>query len=109
AGEYRLRPRSLDEALGGEIVHLVRRAVGHRLDERVLVEQVGGDELYSVHQVPDSLVRRGGAAPHDADHPVSLLEKELGEVGAILPGDPCYQRGTHSVSPSASVPPGGIL
>jgi len=61
----------------------------------MLVEQVGGDELDPVDEVRNPFVRRGGASTDDAEDAVALLEQQLGEVGAILSGDPGDQRCAH--------------
>jgi hypothetical protein len=95
AGEDRLVPRRLHEALGGEIVDLVRLTRAHRVGERGLIQQVGGDELHAIDEVGDPLVRRGRAAPDDTDDAIPFLEEEFGEVGAVLSRDPCDEGGGH--------------
>ena len=93
AGEHRLGPRGGHEALRGEVVDLVGLGVAHHGGQRVLVEEVRGHDLDAVEQVVDPLVGVVGGAAHHADDVVALGQEELGEVGAVLPGDARDQRG----------------
>ena len=61
-----------------------------------------GDELDAVEQVRDALVASRASAPHDADDLVALREQELGEVRAVLAGDPGDERGAAWSAPAAS-------
>ena len=87
-GQDRLVPRRRHEALGGEVVHLGRSDGAERLHERGLVQEIALDDLDPVADVGDPLVRRGAGTPRHPHDAISLLEQELGEVGAILAGDP---------------------
>ena len=88
AGQDGLCPRRTDEALRREIVDLVGLMLPHRVDERMLVEQVRGDELHVIHNVGDALECGRRASPNHADDAVALVEQQLGQVGPVLSGDP---------------------
>src|SRR5690606_11746556 len=92
-GENGLGPAGLYEALCSEVVHLVRLGLLERIHERRLVQEVGGNDLQVVEKVAYALEGVSGASPHDADHAVTLLEKEFCQVGAVLTGDPGDERG----------------
>ncbi len=52
-----------------------------------LIEQVSGPQLDSIEQVFDAPEVGRARSPYDAGHLVALFEQQLGEVGAVLPGD----------------------
>jgi hypothetical protein len=65
-----------------------------------VVEQVSlvqGDLLAQVLD-PVELLRRG--APHDPVDGVALLQEQLGQVGAVLPGDAADECRWNAVEPS---------
>ena len=97
AGEHRLCPGRLDEALRGEVVDLIRLVVAHDIRERCLIEQICRHQLDVIDEVTNPLIRCGRASPYNADHLVTLLEEELGEIGAILTRDTCDNRCGHFV------------
>ncbi len=74
ARENGLSPRRLHEALCREVVDLVGRGSAHRVDQGVLVEEVGRHELDLVDQMRDPLVGGRGAASNDADDPVAFCQ-----------------------------------
>src|SRR5690606_23241097 len=92
AREHWLRPRGLHEALRGEVVDLVRLALGQRELQRRLIEHVAWDQMQAVLNVLDPAeVDRAGAA----DQPIYLVaffKQELGQIRTVLPGDPGDQR-----------------
>src|SRR5690349_7442848 len=53
----------------------------------MLVQQIGGDDVDAIEQVPDALVGIVRRAAHDADDLVRLPQEELRQVRAVLPGD----------------------
>src|SRR5256885_7669412 len=59
----------------------------------VLVEEVGRHDVDAIEQVPDPLVRVVRRAAHDAHDFVALGEQQLGQVRAVLSGDPGDERG----------------
>jgi hypothetical protein len=63
--QHRLRPRRADEALRREVVDLVRLTFTHRIDQRMLIEQIGGNELHLIDDVGDALVGGRRAPPND--------------------------------------------
>ena len=86
-GQQRLRPTGGHETLGGEVVDFVRPDLLHDRDDRQLVEQIGLVQRDSAVQPLDPLAAFGaGAADHAVDF-VALSEQELGQIGAVLPGD----------------------
>src|SRR5258705_312859 len=58
----------------------------------MLIQQIRRDDVQAIEQVADALVGVVGRATHHADDLVPLREKELGEVGAVLPRDPGDER-----------------
>ena len=102
-GEHRLVPGGGHERLGGEVVDLVGLGLLEHHCERMLVEQVGRHDLDPVQQVVDPLVAVVAGPPHHADDLVALGEQELGEVGAVLAGDPGDERFRHSLDPGRVV------
>src|SRR5207302_4746785 len=58
----------------------------------VLVEQIGRDDVQPVEQVADALVGIVGRPSHHSHDFVPLLEQQLGQVRAVLAGDPRNQR-----------------
>ena len=59
------------------------------LDQRERVHQVARMELDAVHEVVDALEGDRGGPAHHADHVVSLVQQQLGQVGAVLSRDAC--------------------
>ena len=87
----------------GEVVDLVGLGGAQRVDQRALVEQVALVQRDAVAQVLDALELLGrGAADHAVDL-VALLEQQLGQVGAVLPGDPGDQRALRAHSAVTSL------
>src|SRR5207302_9992457 len=87
AGEHRLLERQADEADGAEVVHLRRLACLQRGDERGLVEQVAFHELDARTQVGDGGEPRVVLAANQSAYRVALLQQQLREIRAVLPGD----------------------
>ena len=85
--QHRLTPGGGDEALGGEVVDFVRFGVTDDGREGMLVEEVGRHDVHTIKQMADTLVRIVRRAAHHPDHLVALRQQQLGEVGAVLPGD----------------------
>ena len=94
AGEHRLVERDPNVRLGAEVVDLVGVDLPDQVDQRDAVVEVPVVQ----EQVPVAVVRvledgvqalgvEAGRAAHDAVHVVALLEQQLGEVRAVLPGD----------------------
>ena len=91
AGQDRLLPGGGDEALGGEVVDLVRLDVAQDADEAGDIDEVAVDEFDLIEDAEPAQaladhVRRGGAA-HEADDAIAFAEQELREIGAVLSGD----------------------
>src|SRR5579863_3624596 len=86
ASQYGLGPGGLHEALRGEIVDLARRCIADRIDQRVLVEEVGGHQVDLVDEVRDPFIWRGGATAYDPDNAVAFAEEQFGQVRAVLAG-----------------------
>ena len=89
AGQDWLLPARRHEALGRQVVHLVRFAVSDDRGERVLIQEVGGHDGDAVDEMLDPLVRVVRRAPDHPDHLVALLQEDLSQIGAILA---CYPR-----------------
>lgn len=89
AGKDRLSEGRLHEGLCCEVVDLVGLVVSHDVDHRNLVEEVAGDEFEVVLEVTDPLEVQGGTASNHSDDVVTLGQKELGQVGAVLSSDSC--------------------
>ena len=53
----------------------------------MLVEEVGRHDVHTIEQMANALVRIVRRAAHHPDHLVALRQQQLGEVGAVLPGD----------------------
>ena len=91
-GQHRLVPRGRDEALRGEVVDLVRLRRPQRRVERRRVEEVALDQVDAVDEMRDSLDVLSRGATRHPEHLVAFFEQELGQVRAVLPGDPGDQR-----------------
>jgi hypothetical protein len=93
-------------ALRAEVVDLGRVNEPQRAIERRRVVQVSvveeqapvGDVRVLVEMIDAARVE-GGRASDDAVDLVTLLEQELGQVGAVLPGDAGDQRTLHESPP----------
>ena len=92
AGEQRLIPRRRHERHRRQVVELLRPHLVEDLEERQLVEQVGRPQLDAVEDVLDAPQVGRARAAHDAVDLVALVEKPLGQVGAVLAGDAGDQR-----------------
>ena len=90
-GQGRLDPRHRHERHRGEVVDLIGPRCPQRVDQRALVEQVGLVQRDLVAQMLDPVEALGRRAAHHAVDLVALLEQELGQVGAVLAGDPSDQ------------------
>jgi hypothetical protein len=96
-------------ALRAEVVDLVRGDLVHHLGEAagvgevaVMEQEAGADDVRVLVEVVDAL---GVEARRAADHAVDLVafgEQQLGEVGAVLPGDACDECAFHGVFSVAS-------
>ena len=91
-GQDRLLPGGGHEALRAEVVDLGRARLLERLGERRRIEQVGLDERDPVGQMVDPLEVLGRGAADHPEHLVTLVEEEIGQVGAVLAGDAGDQR-----------------
>ena len=100
ARQRRLVPAGRHERLRGEVVDLVRLQIAEEPRERKLVEQVSLVEQDLSLQVRDALeLLLRGPAHHSVDF-VALRKQQLGEVAAVLSGDPGDQRALgHGESP----------
>ncbi|MNT42008.1 hypothetical protein D3C72_1784050 [compost metagenome] len=87
AGQHGLGPGGGDEALGREVVHLVRARGLDRVDQGLVVEEVAREELELALEVRDALVGDGAGAAGQAVDFVALLEQQLREVAAVLSRD----------------------
>ena len=100
AGQHRLIPRRGHERHRGEVVDLVRPHFVDDAQQRQLIEQVGRLQRDAIEQVLDAPEVRRARAADGADDLVALLEQQLGEVRAVLPGDSGDERALgHSGSP----------
>ena len=99
AGQQRLVPRRFHKGLSGEVVDLVRLHVAQDADERGDVGQVAVDQPHILLDAKPAEFRAddvgGGAAPHQAINLIALVQEELRQVGAVLPGDTRYQCTLH--------------
>ena len=92
SGENWLVPRPWDEGGRCHVVDLVRATGLERMDERELIENVGLEQREPVadgDEIREGL-RRG--APHNAEDLVPVVEQQLREQRAVLPGDADDQR-----------------
>src|SRR5262245_55063279 len=106
AGEDRLGPRCRDVTLRGQVVDLVRLSFLKYHCQRVLVQQVGRDNLDSVQQVLDPLVAVVTSPPHDPEDAIPLAEQVLGQIGRVLSSD-AGDEGSGDESGRAGVAEGG--
>ena len=86
--EHGLAPRRRHEGLRGQVVHLVGAALLEQADERELVQEVRLSELQAMADVLQPLAIVLARSPDHAEDRVALLEKQFGEVGAVLSRDP---------------------
>ena len=86
-GEGRLDPGDRDEGHRGEVVDLDRARGAQAVHQRALVEQVALVEGDALAQVLDAVELLSRGTAHHAVHLIALLEQQLGQVGAVLPGD----------------------
>src|SRR3990167_2944434 len=78
---------SRHEALGGEVVHLIRTGTPQRPLQGGQVGDVPMDDLQAVEQMGDALgLRRAGATQEPIDV-IALLQEQLSHVGAVLATD----------------------
>ena len=92
AGQLGLLPGHGHVGDGGQVVDLVRLDLLHRGDQAALVEQVAADQPDVAEQLADA-AHPGVGLP--ADQPPDLItlgQQVLGQVRAVLPGDPGDQR-----------------
>ena len=85
--QHRLLPRGRHERLRRQVVDLARPQPLQHGDQRQLVEQVGLHQLDVVAQMLDAREVLGAGAAHHAEDLVALLQQQLGQVRAVLPGD----------------------
>ena len=81
-----------DEALGGEVVDLVRLVAsagcGSGCERSVRLPSISSTSSRMPSQRSRSpITSEAGAAAHQPDHAVALAEQELRQVGAVLAGD----------------------
>ena len=96
-------------ALRAEVVDLVRLGDLDQLFEAAAVGEVAIVQEESwialvqvLEDMDDAAAVERGRAADDAVHLVAFLEQELGEIRAVLPGDPGNKRPLHSaISPCA--------
>ena len=88
-GQCRLNPGDGDERHRRQVVDLVGLGRTKCVHQRTLVEQVSLVKGDAVAQVLDPVELLGGGAPHQPVDGVALLQEQFGQVGAVLPGDPC--------------------
>jgi hypothetical protein len=98
--QHRLREGRRDERLRRQVVDLVRLRLRHRVDQRVLIEEVAVQELDLLEQVRHALEVADAGAAHETVNPVAVLEQVLGEIRAVLPVDSGDERRFHSFSSS---------
>ncbi len=72
AGKDGLVPRGLHEGLGSQIVDLIRPVFFQNVDQRNLVPQIAGDELYFVLNMFDTVKVDGACPAHHADDFIPL-------------------------------------
>ena len=99
-----LGPTGGDETLSRQVVDLLGTDFGQQVGERMLVQEVGLVEGDAVLDVVDALKVGGGGPAHHPVDLVALLQKELGQVRAVLAGDAGDQstRRTHGSASSRS-------
>ncbi len=86
-GQHRLAPRGRHERLCREVVDLVGFGALQDADQGHLVEEIRLDEIEVVGDVGDAAGHRIAGVADRAEDPVSLLEQQLREIGAVLSGD----------------------
>src|SRR6185436_17996197 len=84
--------RDLDVALGREVVDLVRLQGIERARQAVLVDQIAVVQHQALADVVDAPGVERAAAAHQPVHLVALVEQQLGQVAAVLAGDPGDER-----------------
>ena len=87
-GQGGVLPRVRDERDGAEVVDLVGVAVAQRPDQAGHVGEVAGVQDDVGEQRPDEVELRVVLATDQAVDVVALGEQELGEIEAVLAGDP---------------------
>ena len=88
---HRLAPRRGDERRRREVVHLARAVLAQHACERVLVEDIGVQQLDTIANGREVLVRHLELRD-DPDDVVAAVEQELREIRAVLPADSCHER-----------------
>ena len=76
-----------EDRVGGEVVHLVRPVIPKDLFDTVLIEQIVLDDFDPVEEMADPVDVDGVAVRNRADHPVPLVQEELGKVRPVLTAD----------------------
>lgn len=91
AGVFRCIEADLDVALRCKVIDFVRLYLPDDTDEARRIGHITFMQLNEVflEQMVDPLGRRDGGPTDDAVHLISLFEKELAKIGAILPGNAC--------------------
>ena len=92
-GQNRLRPGCRHERLCGKIVNFVRLRFPQRLNQRILVQQVGLQQMNTACQMGDSLKVFGAGAAHDPIDRVAFGEQKFRKVRAVLSGNTRYKGG----------------
>ena len=77
----------LHVALGGQVVDLLGLDRLQRPHEAVLVDEIAVVQGQAIADVVDAPGVEGAAPADEAVHLVALLEQQLGQVAAVLPGD----------------------
>src|SRR3954451_5224345 len=80
----------------------MRAGRGHRAVERRGVEQVALEQRHGVAHAGEVRQRAHRRRPHESGHVVSAGDEQLGEIRAVLPGDPRDERAAPSGHPVAA-------